>query len=47
MDRLANTTFLKDLTGQVYLSQDRAFTAISARLRAELIDDPFLPRGMI
>lgn len=48
MDRLKRTHFLEDLSGRVFLSQDRAFSeALKDNGQGEVSDDPFLARGMI
>ncbi|WP_336985643.1 SulP family inorganic anion transporter [Altererythrobacter aquiaggeris] len=47
IDRLAETGFLRNLSGDVFLSQDRAFSAVVAIIKAEPSDDPFQARGMI
>lgn len=48
MDRLKRTHFLEDLSGKVFLSQDRAFSeALKDDGQDEVSDDPLLARGMI
>ena len=47
MDRLAGTQFLKDLAGEVFLSQARAFSTLTARDRTTGSNDPYHARGMI
>ena len=48
MDRLKRTHFLEDLSGKVFLSQDRAYSeAMKDDGQGEVSDDPLLARGMI
>ena len=47
MDRLGQTGFLKDLNGEVFLSQDRAFSTIAARVQTSGSDDRYYARGLI
>lgn len=51
MDRLKRSHFINDLTGQIFLSQDQAFSKLVKKADAEEISkepaDPQLARGMI
>lgn len=51
MDRLKRSHFVDDLSGQIYLSQNAAYTAVIAiansQEEAQLPPDPHLARGMI
>jgi sulfate permease, SulP family len=51
MDALRNSTFLDDLTGQVWLSQNEAFGALRDSAKVSPVwaatDDPWMPRGLI
>ena len=50
MDRLQRSSFLEELSGEVFLSQDEAFSSLIKRSEAEVPpqrDDLWLARGLI